>query len=229
MIKIVLIRHPHSEGNEVSNSEMTELERPNHMFVLSKQGESQLEPIVQAYTNLNRHRPVPVVVFHSTAFRTRVLAHKFSRDLGVPCIEDSRLNEKWDGIFHSLSLPKIKEHYPEQIDLKEKYGWYHYRPPGGENGPDVEIRIRSFLRDLGEEPSYFNRQVIVVGHGNWFHLFEGVVEKMPWEIVQANRREKPFPNGSITTYDFYPETKEFVKWLDRHVPKDELGTPTKYA
>lgn len=226
MITLVLIRHPETEGNLVSNSEMATLERPNHMFLLSKQGEDQLESTVQAYTNLSIRRPA--VVFHSTAFRTRVLAHKFSRELNIDCFEDSRLNEKWDGIFHSLPLSKINEQYPEQIILKEKYGWYHYKPPGGENGPDVEMRIRSFLRDLSENRSYIGKQVIIVGHGNWFHLLEGIAEKKPWEIVQINRHQKPFPNGSITVYDFCPPTV-FTKWLDRHVPKDELGTPTKYA
>ena len=226
MITLVLIRHPQTEGNLVSNSEMAEIERPNHMLLLSKQGEIELESTVGEYTNLTMH--LPVAVFHSTAFRSRVLAYKFSRDFNVNCIEDSRLNEKWDGIFHSLHLNQIKERYPEQIDLKEKYGWYHYRPPGGESGPDVEMRIRSFLRDLVENQAYVGQQVIIVGHGNWFHLFEKIAENKPWEYVERNRIRNPFPNGSITVYDFYPPTR-FVKRLDRYVPEDRPKIETKYA
>lgn len=211
MIEIVFIRHPETEGNILTNSEMTKLPSPNHMFRLSACGLEQMKAVCEY---MKTHIPYhPRAVFHSTAFRTRILAASLSRKYEMSnVIEDSRLNEKWDGIFHSLSHEEINNKYPEQIELREKYGWYHYTPFGGENGPAVEMRIRSFFRDLGEDTSYHGGKVIIVGHGNWFHLFEGIARRQPWEEIERERKQNPVPNCSISIYRFTPpNTFQLIK------------------
>lgn len=226
MIEVVFIRHPETEGNVLTNSEMAKLPRPNHLFTLSNKGVGELEAVC-AHMRQTMHYP-PRAIFHSTAYRTRVLAHAISREHPVlEIIEDSRLNEKWDGIFHSLPEDEIKQRYPEQIEQRNKYGWYHYVPLGGENGPAVEMRIRSFFRDLGENQDYNGGKVVIVGHGNWFHLFEGIARRQTWDQVERERRENPVPNASISIYKFEPPN--FFKMIkSRLVTSENLASP-KYA
>lgn len=106
-------------------------------------------------------------------------------------------NEKWDGIFHELTAEEIQQRYPEQIRLRERSGFYHCRAPGGENCPDVEMRIRSFSADL--ETLYGDRQVLVVGHENWFLLFQKIRRMLSVEDFLF-LKQRGCKNCSITTY-----------------------------
>ncbi len=224
-ITLVLVRHPETEGNVLTNSEMTGLERPNHLFRPTEKGLWQVKQALQAFIDLGFARPT--AIYCSTALQTRVVADAFHEHFRSPIIEDSRLNEKWDGIFHSLSQEDIETRYPDQIEQRKKYGWYHFIPFGGENGPAVEMRIRSFFADIGSNDILNGKTIVIGAHGNWLHLFEGIVKKWPWQKVEEERRKNPFPNCSVSVYHFCP-LNSFTNCLDRHAPWNSTD-PVQYA
>ncbi|GEM_PF-2035793 len=220
-ITIVFIRHPETEGNLVDNSEMARLPKPNHLFEPTEKGWGEIDLSLQAY--IDQKFCSPAVIFHSTAQRTRVVAEKFTSHFDSPMIEDSRLDEKWDGIFHSIPREIIEHRYADQIALQEKYGWYHFTPLGGENGPAVEVRIRSFFNDLNNY--YDGKTVVICAHGNWLHLFEKLALNLRWQEVERRHKENKFPTGSLSAYWFYPPLS-FEPFLDRHAPWKKEGEST---
>ena len=225
-INVVLIRHPQTEGNVLSNSDMTKLERPNHLFQPTEKGEWQVRQALRTYIDLKF--PKPTALYCSTFLRTRVVVEAFHDHFHVPIIEDSRLNEKWDGIFHSIAKEDATIRYPEQIEIQRKYGWYHYSPPGGENGPTVELRIRSFFTDIWQCGLYESRTLVIGAHGNWLNLFEGVACNLPWQQVEENRKTRTFPNCSISVFDLLA-LNQFEQGLDRYAPWLKEEPPTTYA
>lgn len=210
---IILSRHPETEGNILSNEEATQLKKPNHLFRPTESGLIQMEAFLQTY--IATDLPVPEAILCSTFLRTQVLAEKIGRHFGVPFIEDSRLDEKWDGIFHSLTKEEIQERYAEQIVMRKKYGWYHFTPFGGENGPAVELRIRSLFVDIAN--SLEGKTVFIAAHGNWLHLFEGLALGLSWQEVERRRKELRFPNCSLSIYKFTPPFT-FTQTIDRFAP-----------
>lgn len=214
-INFVFIRHPETEGNVLSNSDATKLSRPNHMFRLTPTGLKQMDLVFEEYQTKVSRRPHSI--YCSTFSRTRILAKKFAKHYKMPIIEDSRLDEKWDGIFHSLPEEEIQQKYPEQINLCRKIGWYHFTPLGGENAIAVEMRIRSFLMDF-DKPD-LNTTILVACHGNWLHLFEKIAKGLTWKETEEAKFKNPFQNCSITQYNFLPP-KSFNQegCLDRYSP-----------
>lgn len=218
-----MIRHPETEGNVLGNSGMARLERPNHLFIPTTKGSLQVDNVVEAYRRLELS--LPTAIYCSTFLRTRVIAEAFQKISDCPILEDSRLNEKWDGIFHSLPIEEIEEKYSEQIRLRDKIGWYHYTPLGGENGPTVEVRIRSLMRDLGKNFDYASKTILLGTHGNWQFLFEKIALHQTWQEVEEARKNNPIPNCAISVYHFEPPNK-FERTLNRYTSLGEEGNTT---
>lgn len=233
-ITLVLIRHPETEGNVVTNSEMSKLERPNHLFRPTEKGMVQIDRAITTYAELGLN--MPIFVMHSTALRTKVLASRLGAIYGIvgrPLVEDSRLNEKWDGIFHSLTTEEISARYPEQIDLREKQGWYHHKPFGGESGPDVEVRIRSLLQELGSVPTHLGKTIVLCSHGNWQFLFEKIALGQSASLTEIARETRPIPNCAISVYEFFPQNpfEQQVKLthINRYAPWLAENEPVRYV
>lgn len=112
-------------------------------------------------------------------------------------IVDARLDEKWDGIFHELPRSEIETVYPEEIMRREREGYCHYRAPGGESCPDVEVRIKSFLSD----PMVMGKNILIVGHGRWFVLFQKIMHDLTIEEFMI-LRDRGIDNCSVTEYVF---------------------------
>jgi len=118
---------------------------------------------------------------------------------GVKIYEDSRLAEAQRGIWHTMTKAQIAERFPEEIDRKEREGLYHYRPWGGENWPDVEMRIHSIRETLRRD--YSGKTVYICGHGAWFNLFQKDNDR--FSIAEALRRheEGTVENASVTIFE----------------------------
>jgi len=164
---IVFVRHAQSIGNTMTQDERAEHPTPNHAYPLTKLGEQQAE-ITGKYVRSRLIDGCPDLCFQSTFLRSQMTMDVILREmrelsLSLPVFTDSRLDEKWDGIFHELSKRDIRESYHDQVKMKKRSGYYHYRAPGGENCPDVELRIRSFLSD----PMIAGKRVLILGHGRW--------------------------------------------------------------
>ncbi|KKS37597.1 MAG: Phosphoglycerate mutase, partial [Parcubacteria group bacterium GW2011_GWA2_42_14] len=113
--------------------------------------------------------------------------------------EDPRLDEADRGIWHTMTKEDIEKFMPWEIKRKNRVGLYRYRPFGGESWPQVELRIHSFLGTLARD--YSGDRVLIVGHGNWFILFQRLIHH--FSIKEAERRyhEAVLENTSITVYE----------------------------
>ncbi len=196
-MKLVFVRHGESTGNLLSADERATLETPNHAYPLSEDGEKQADIVGDYFAKLGTTFDV---CYHSTFARTgetlaRILVKTGQQHLLTN--QDARLDEKWDGIFHELSRVEIEQSYPEQIRLRNRAGYYHYRAPGGESCPDVELRIRSILSEIEEK--YANKHVLLVGHGNWFLLFQKVRHTLSIPAF-LELRQRGYKNCAVTTY-----------------------------
>lgn len=93
--------------------------------------------------------------------RTRETAAIAGATLNAPVEFDARLMERHFGEWGGLRVEEVERHYPD--------GWtewrrdpYYFRPPGGENLPDMLRRAVPLLESLRELPE---SKVAVVSHG----------------------------------------------------------------
>ncbi len=171
---IVFCRHAESVGNARGLDDNSTRDIANHEFGLSPVGFNQ---VPQTREFLRSSFPGGFAEYYVSSFlRTQITLKGLFGETKIP-FEDPRLDEWWKGIFHSLSKAEIAEHYPAEHAVLEREGWYHYRPPQGEAGKDVEVRILSFLNSLTPVESIF-----ICGHGRWFSYFERL-------LLQRSREE----------------------------------------
>lgn len=197
--KLTFIRHAQSIGNIMSQDERAIYEVANHAYPLTNVGEQQAS-MAGKYLKERLSGDWPEFYCQSTFLRTQMTLSVILAELGTPAVTpltDSRLDEKWDGIFHELSKSDIEKLYPEQLKLRKRSGYYHYRAPGGESCPDTEIRIRSFIND----PNLDDKHVLVVGHGRWFLILQKILHNLSVEQF-LELKKKGVDNCSVTEYDF---------------------------
>ena len=86
--------------------------------------------------------------------------------------EDVRLREKEFGRLHGLSVKDIKRDYPEEYEDRNRDGVYWYRILRGENYPDVQMRIYSFLEKISRD--WGGKNVLIVTHHVPYVLFNAI-------------------------------------------------------
>jgi broad specificity phosphatase PhoE len=118
------------------------------------------------------------ICFASPYDRCKKTADEIVRQLPYPLkvYSDNLLREKEFGRAHGLQANHIRERFPGEFVTRERDGKYWYRFPGGENYPDVEMRIMAFLERLTRE--YAGRSVLVVTHQVPFKMFRAVVQHL---------------------------------------------------
>ncbi|MEI6843550.1 MAG: phosphoglycerate mutase family protein [bacterium] len=199
----MFVRHAESVGNIVSQEERAEWPIPNHEYGITDRGKQQ-SLITGNYLGDKFGRNFFDIAFYSYFRRTRETFNGVRPGItwtGIKEVQDSRLNEKWDGIFHDLSKSEITKRYPDQILLRKRAGYHMYRAPGGENVPDAEMRIISFLAEYMN--MMIEKNVLVVGHGRWFQIFRKVFHGWSVEkFLEIKKTEEP-KNCSVSMYDKY--------------------------
>lgn len=191
---LVLVRHGESEGNIRSVEERAACEVSTHDYPLTPRGREQAR-ITGEYL---RRRFGTFDAYYTSYYR------RSKETMGIMFpeakqYEDSRLAEAQRGAWHVLTAAEMQRAMPWEVERKKREGLYHYRPPGGENQPDVELRIHSFLGTLARD--YQGQRVIICGHGHWFILFQKLVHRFPIEEALRRYRAEPFENTSVTVYD----------------------------
>ncbi len=195
----VFVRHGESAGNVLSPDERAAFEQPTHKYPLTERGRQQ-SALTGAY--LKDLYGDFDVVWSSYYVRARETAAILVP--GRKVWEDARLAEGQRGRFHTMSKAEIEQHMPWELRAKEREGSYHYRPPGGENWPDIEQRIHSFLGTLARDGD--GKRVLVVGHGHWLILFQKLVEHFSIEEAVRRYQAGAAPNASVTVYEGRPRT-----------------------
>ncbi|MBI2048036.1 MAG: phosphoglycerate mutase family protein [Parcubacteria group bacterium] len=166
--EIVFCRHGESVGNVRKKDDSSTNDIPNHQFDLTSVGVSQAR---QAGVYLNTHFNGGFPEYYvSTFLRAKRTFQLLCLNTNPTPYEDPRLDEYWRGIFHSMPEDAIRIFYPSEHAIAKREGWYHYRPPQGEAGKDVELRILSFLSSL--EP---HERIFICGHGQWFCFLDRIL------------------------------------------------------
>jgi len=219
---VVLTRHPESEGNVLSSDDCSGLTTPNHDYALTERGRWQAE-VTGAY--LRDHFGEFDAHYVSTFRRTQEMMN-----IMFPLAEmlgDARLNEWWRGIWHTMSAGQIEEHFPVEGFVREREGSYHYRAPGGQNGPDVELGIHSFNADLRR--LHRGQKVLIAAHGNWMILFQRIVQQFSVDEAMRRRQLRWFDNASVVAYKCLPENPQYlVPVSERVVPWEGLEQGGKW-
>lgn len=186
---LIFVRHGESVGNTINQDERAALNIPNHEYPLTNLGIRQAQ-IVGEYLADRFGLNAFSHVYDSDFLRSQQTLDLILQRVGNSSLRrrDSRLNEKWDGIFHDLTKEEVQARYPDQLRLRKRTGYYLYRAPGGESCPDVEVRIRSFNQDVLATAQNPNCCVLVVGHGRWHLIFQKVLRN--WTVGEFLRRKK---------------------------------------
>lgn len=161
--KIYFFRHGQSIGNAVGLDDISLKDLPNHLFPLTEKGKDEAKQLAkyinETYLFFNVEE-IYVSNFLRAKDTLKIVLEESDRYqyLGNKVFHDSRLDEWWKGIFHSMSKEEIKKYYPLETRIRDREKWYHYRPPQGEAGKDVEFRITDFLKEL-------NNNTMISSHG----------------------------------------------------------------
>ncbi len=220
--RIVIVRHGESTGNVMTMEELQRTNNIHHAFSLTERGIEQArstgEYLRLRYQHFDEY-------FVSTYVRNQeTFKHMFPL---VKPIIDSRLNEQQRGIWNTLTYDRLLEIYPEEEAVKEREGWYHYRPPGGQSCQDVEVQVHSFIDTLRRDHS--GKSVLITAHGNWQLMFWRVVLNKTVAEVEQRYHSAKYKNASVTVYK--PEGNRLTNVLDNFVPFEHsvaqaLGTQT---
>ena len=190
---LVLVRHAESEGNVLSSDERAEFDVATHAYGLTKRGRRQAEITGQLLKDEYGKFDVYYVSYYERSRQTMQIMYPNAR-----VYEDPRLAEGQRGIWHTMTEEQIRLRYPGEIERKEREGLYHYRPLGGENWPDIEIRIHSFLGTLSRD--YGGQNVLMVVHGHWLILLQRLLHHFSIEEAVHKYHNSTFANASVTVY-----------------------------
>lgn len=192
--RLVLVRHAESEGNILTADERAGFCLATHAYPLTERGRKQATLTGQHLHKQFGKFDINYVSYYERSKETMRIMYPDAK-----IYEDPRLAEAQRGIYHTMTSSEIELKFPEEIKRKIREGLYHYRPLGGENWPDVELRIHSFLGTLNRD--YGGMNVLIVVHGNWLLLFQRLIHHFSIEEAVKRYQNHIFKNASVTTYD----------------------------
>ncbi|MFA6228413.1 MAG: histidine phosphatase family protein [Patescibacteria group bacterium] len=198
--KIIFVRHGESIGNAKGLDDESLVELPNHRFPLTLNGQNQAHHAGRALKIVGLSWEQ---AFFSSYLRTEQTLQGITEvynPCGLKPIMDSRLDEWWRGIWHTMSKADIVRLYPLEEQIQKREGWYHYRAPGGQSGPDVELQIRSFLNDFFYGCYSGFKTILVVGHGKWGILFWRLIMDVTIDKAKERLQLMPFGNCHISIF-----------------------------
>lgn len=191
--QITFVRHAQSEGNIRDVDERAEYDVATHAYSLTPYGREQAA-ITGKYL---REKYGEFDVYYSSYYKRA----KETLQIIAPNAkhyEDSRLAEGQRGVWHTMTRDQVVQRFPEELARKEREGLYHYRPFGGENWADMELRIHSYLGTINRD--YPSERVCIIVHGHWLLLCQRLIERFSIEEAERRYKQHIAKNASVTTY-----------------------------
>lgn len=195
MIKsLTVIRHGESIGNLIDANARAQEPESTLRFPLTERGRNQASATGEVLRARGVTFDAHLVSHYERARETASLVFP-----GITFREDARIGEAQRGIWNTMTDDEVRAIYPREFARREKEGWYHYRPIGGENWTDIEVRIHSLLETLHRECA--DQDVVVVSHAAWLHCLERVLIGTPIDRLIDDYVNGPgYANASLTTY-----------------------------
>lgn len=198
LLRIVLPRHGQSEGNVRTINERVALGKPVHAYALTDIGRIQARALGDWLAHRISRQWRGAAVYASPYVRAWDTACEALAGAGI--IEDNLLIERETGIWGTLSAEDMQARYADEIARAKRMGWYWYRPPGGESGPDVERRFRQFVQMLPGTAE----TVIAFTHEQFIRLAWRWATGASIAEGEALWGTNAFPNCSVTILERQP-------------------------
>lgn len=204
------VRHGESVGNVLGVEDQSLEDKPNHLLELTERGNMEIS-LSADYILENRLIKPRTRLYTSGFLRAQQsmkgILDKQEGDFEV-CI-DSRLDEWWKGVFHSMSEDELLAHYPAEERILAREMWHHYRAPQGQAGKDVDINLLSFMQDVTGEA------ILFTGHGRSIGLLRRLLTNQPMDLNCAYSYPS---NGAIWEFrrngDYYDFQELFKPEVD---------------
>ncbi len=192
--RLVLVRHAESEGNIKTADERANYGVSTHEYSLTERGRHQAKLTGEYLHNRFGEFDIYYVSYYTRSKETMSIMYPKAK-----VYEDPRLAEGQRGIYHTMTEEQIRQRYPGELERKEREGLYHYRAPGGENWPDIEMRVHSFLDTLNRD--YEDKSVCIVVHGHWLILFQRLIHHFSIEEALWRYKNSVVKNASVVQYE----------------------------
>ena len=239
--RLWIVRHGESAGNvardaaHLAGLPEIDIAGPDADVALSPLGEQQSRALGRWFAAMPADER-PNVVLISPYRRAQETAQLVAAAGGLSpnapeFIIDERLREKEFGILDRFTRMGIREHHPEQAELRLLLGKFYHRPPGGESWCDVILRLRSVIDTLTRE--YVGERVLIVCHSVVVLCFRYLLERMTEDQILAIDRSDEVANCAITEYEFDPTLgkrgKLALRLYNFVAPLEEAGEPVTSA
>lgn len=211
-MELILIRHAHAENNANPARRREMVSDLAHHAGLTEKGQRQAK-ITSSWLEkrLMKFDQTDCPAIDLVGFTSRLPRAIETANILWPELrwqQDARLNEADRGIWSQLPHLHIFQNYPDELARRAALGWYWYRPIGGENWPDIEVRVMSWLEtlerliDTHRSPAGHMMCICAVVHGSWYQAFRMLVDGVPVNEVVAHDKTVyvPIENASVSIY-----------------------------
>ncbi|HRH45634.1 MAG TPA: histidine phosphatase family protein [Pyrinomonadaceae bacterium] len=219
-----LIRHGESIGNvarhEAEKCNALQIETPHREpdVPLSELGKEQAKRLGKWFAAQTEK---PTIIYTSPYIRametTQILAESAGFERNDITIKlDERLRERELGVFDCLTKDGAMLKYPDLCGLRERWGKFYFRPPGGESWADVVLRLRSFIETNLSKLN--NENVLIVTHEVVVRCFRYILEHLNEPEILAIDAASDVENGAVTSYEFDADRNKLTLKLDNYLP-----------
>ncbi len=200
---LVLVRHGQSEANasltQTPNALYYSTSGSDPAIALTPTGQRQANELATLVAaRFSRARQFDRL--YCTDFRrVQQTADAIEQALGYKATRsiDPRLNKRSYGKFWNLTRHGVSQLFPDEYKYYLREGDLNYRPPEGENYPDVFSRINDFVTN---ELSCTRAHALVVTHSVVLLAFQRLFEGIADEVVLSRYEAMELPNCAVLTY-----------------------------
>jgi broad specificity phosphatase PhoE len=223
---LALVRHGQSEANLRKDASKVAGQEPSWTGVMRDQ-DSPLTALGRAQalalgTWMSSPKERYDYILTSPYLRAKQTTAGIIQGLGYEpkVVVEERIREIEFGVMDGIDRKKFRELYPLEADRRERDGKYYYRPPGGENRPDVRLRVHSVLDTLNRD--YVGDKVLTVCHSVVVLAFRSLLER--WDESQYLQvdKEDDVKNCGLTIYRRYEQRKLIMQNYNMTAPELKL-------
>jgi broad specificity phosphatase PhoE len=213
---IVFVRHGEGENNADFQGQIRS-GIPNRECHLTERGRRQAE-IARDY--LSHSFGLFDVLMTSPFVRAKETLEILAPNCSYS--EHASLTEWFRGVWHTLPKDEIRKKHPEEWERERRgrMSYFHRAPGGGENIPDIEVRVREFR----SEAKVFLKsgvRLLVVCHGNWYLVMRSLqLEITPENFIpwfKEMRLEGGIMNAEIMPFHYDARNDQMILLAEKKI------------